>query len=742
MRYSQPYRSLVARSDCTTVRRATVLQTGSAPRALARALLASLALLITAPVPLPAQERFTIPEILAPAFPFDLVSAKAADRIAWIEYERGMRNVYTGVPPHFRPVRLTEYLEDDGTDLSELQIADDGSLMLFVRGHTPNRDGWIANPTSDPEGAERAAWAVPSTGGAPWRIAEAWDPVLAPDGKWIAYTKAGQVHRAPVDPDALAGFDPDTAGPLFIAFGENGRPVWSPDSKRIAFVSVRDDHSLIGVYDSERHTVNYMAPGVDRDMAPAWSPDGSHVAFIRRPGTPFGAPRERLPWWRRRQEPDTILPDGMKRAGFAGGHTLEIWVADARTGVGRRLWHTWPKEERFTDIRSLDWVGDHLVFRAEPGDWEGHRYAISVTSPQREPLELTPGAGMVEQVAFSADGRFLYFATNIGDIDRRHLWRMPIADGEPEQLTDGEMIETYPAVLASGRQVALLRAGPKRPQSVAVVDADGGDPRFITDLPEDFPLRAQVVPENVVITSPDGLECHAQLFLPPDLKRGERRPALIFIHGGSRRQMLLGYHYMHFYHMAYAMNQYFANKGYVALSINFRSGIGYGTAFRDVEDYGRRGNSEYQDVYAAGKYLQSRRDVDPERVGLWGLSYGGILTAQGLARNSDIFKAGVDMAGVHLYGSPEERDSTTYQSSAIAAIETWTSPVLLIHGDDDRNVDFSQTVGLVQLLRAHDVPYELIVYPDDVHDSLLFWRWLDAFNATDDFFDRRLLESP
>jgi len=741
MRYSQPHRSLVSRSDYTTVRRATVLQTGPAPRVLARALLASLALLITAPAPLAAQQRFTIPEILSPAFPFDLVSAKAADRIAWIEYERGMRNVYTAVPPHFRPVRLTEYLEDDGTDLSELQMSDDGSLLLFVRGHTPNRDGWIANPTSDPEGAERAAWAVRSTGGAPWRIAEAWDPVLAPDGKWIAYTKAGQVHRAPVDPDALAGFDPDTAGPLFIAFGENSRPVWSPDSKRIAFVSVRDDHSFIGVYDSERHKVDYMAPGVDRDMAPAWSPDGSHVAFIRRPGTPFGAPRERVPWWRRSEEPDTILPDGMKRAGFAGGHTLEIWVADARTGVGRRLWHTWPKEERFTDIRSLDWVGDHLVFRAEPGDWEGHRYAISVTSPLREPLELTPGAGMVEQVAFSADGRFLYYATNIGDIDRRHLWRVPIAGGEPEQLTEGEMIETYPAVLASGRQVALLRAGPKRPQSVALVDAGGGSPRFITDLPDDFPLRAQVVPENVVITSPDGLECHAQLFLPPDLKRGERRPALIFIHGGSRRQMLLGYHYMHFYHMAYAMSQYFANKGYVALSINFRSGIGYGTAFRDVEDYGGRGNSEYQDVYAAGKYLQSRRDVDPQRVGLWGLSYGGILTAQGLARNSDIFKAGVDMAGVHLYGSPEERDSTTYQSSAIAAIETWTSPVLLIHGDDDRNVDFSQTVGLVQLLRAHDVPYELIVYPDDVHDSLLFWRWIRAFNATDDFFDRRLLAS-
>ena len=94
-----------------------------------------------------------------------------------------------------------------------------------------------------------------------------------------------------------------------------------------------------------------------------------------------------------------------------------------------------------------------------------------------------------------------------------------------------------------------------------------------------------------------------------------------------------------------------------------------------------------------------------------------------------------------LYGGLQPRDSVMYNSSAISAIDTWTSPVLLVHGDDDRNVEFSQTVGLVQLLRAHEVPYELIVFPDDVHDSLLFYRWIETFKATDDFFDRHLLGS-
>ena len=202
--------------------------------------------------------------------------------------------------------------------------------------------------------------------------------------------------------------------------------------------------------------------------------------------------------------------------------------------------------------------------------------------------------------------------------------------------------------------------------------------------------------------------------------------------------MLLGYHYRSFYHMAYAVNQYFANRGYVVISVNYRSGIGYGRQFRNAENRGSRGNSEYQDVIAAGRYLQKRPDVDPERIALWGLSYGGLLTAQGLAHNSDVFAAGVDIAGVHLWGSSLDPESVSFQSSAIAAIGTWKSPVLLIHADDDRNVAFSQTTGLVQLLRAHDVPHELIVFPDDVHSFLIFGRWLHSFHAMEDFLQRQL----
>jgi dipeptidyl aminopeptidase/acylaminoacyl peptidase len=683
-----------------------------------------------AAAPAPAQERFSIQDVLSPGFPYTLVSAQTADRIAWIEFERGLRNVYTAVPPTFQPMRLTSYLEDDGIDLQELQISDDGEIVTFIRGHDANRAGWVANPTSDPRGGERVVWAMSTQGGNPWRVVEAEDYSLSADGRWVVYEREGQIHRAPVS----SGLDAaeDAGAPFFLAYGENGDARWSPNGTRIAFVSEREDHSYIGVYDARSPAILYLAPSVDRDSSPAWSADGAQIAFVRRPGLPFGAATE---------APDdtTKLPDGLLESKFVGGHTLEIWVADARTGEGRRVWQAPPDDGGFSDVDEIHWKADRIVFEAEPENWR-HWYSVAVNDPTAEPVELTPGEGFVEHVAFSSDGSWLYYASNTSDIDYRDLWRVPVSGGDPQQLTEGNGIETYPAVLASGEHVAVLYADHQRPQSVAVVPAGGGEARTITLLPVEYPLDEHVVPENVTLRAEDGMEFNNQLFLPPDLRPGERRPALIFIHGGSRRQMLLGYHYMHFYHMAYAMNQYWASQGYVVLSVNYRSGIGYGKAFREAEGRGRLGNTEYRDIIAAGRYLQTRDDVDPERVGLWGLSYGGILTAQGLARNSDVFASGVDIAGVHLWGDSIDPESVSYRSSSISEIENWTSPVYLIHGDDDRNVDFSQTVGLVQLLRAHDVPFELMVLPDDVHDSLLFHRWITIFETSDDFLQRTLVQ--
>jgi dipeptidyl aminopeptidase/acylaminoacyl peptidase len=218
------------------------------------------------------------------------------------------------------------------------------------------------------------------------------------------------------------------------------------------------------------------------------------------------------------------------------------------------------------------------------------------------------------------------------------------------------------------------------------------------------------------------------------------------MHGGPIRQMLPAWHYNYYYHNAYAMNQYLASRGYVVLSVNYRSGIGYGRAFREARHRGPRGASEYQDIVAAGRYLKARNDVDAKRIGLWGGSYGGYLTAMGLARDSELFAAGVDLHGVHDWSrrvgaapwATGELVKLGRESSPIASVDKWKSPVLLIHGDDDRNVAFNQTIELVRRLRERNVEFAQLVFPDDVHDFLRHENWLRAYHATTDFFDRKL----
>ena len=208
--------------------------------------------------------------------------------------------------------------------------------------------------------------------------------------------------------------------------------------------------------------------------------------------------------------------------------------------------------------------------------------------------------------------------------------------------------------------------------------------------------------------------------------------------------MLLGWHYMYYYSNAYAMNQYLAGLGYVVLSVNYRSGIGYGMEFREALNYGASGGTEYNDVQGAGLYLRGRAEVDPARIGAWGGSYGGYLVAMALARAGDLYKAGVDFHGVHDWATrvQHSRGRPDYRSPSNLrrwhSSRTWRSPVLLIHGDDDRSVQFNQTVMLAAALRRQGVELEELIIPDEGHDFLLHRSWLATYEATARFLGRWL----
>ncbi|HXI24561.1 MAG TPA: prolyl oligopeptidase family serine peptidase [Pyrinomonadaceae bacterium] len=665
-------------------------------------------------------QSFTLEQVTSSPFPSDLVVSKRGDKLAWAFDAEGKRNLWIAEAPAYAARQLTHYDKDDGGELTDLAISPSGNLIAFARGNEQgkNQAGDYANPTTDPGGTKKEVWVADTRTGRVTLIGEGESPIFNATSDTVVYIRDGKFYVTP----AIGGKERR----LFEIRGTVNSPERSPDGSQLAFVSNRGDHSFITIYDTLSNQLRFLSPSVDRDVLPRWSADGRRIAFIRlfNIQDTFSMDRERLQPW-------------------------AIFVADARTGDAKQIWRSGDQENDSYPQNVADfwhWVaGDRLLFPSEKDGWM-HLYSISAGGGAL--TALTPGDFEVENIALPPDKSFVVFSTNKSDIDRRHLWWVDVKGGAPRQITSGESIEMYPVLFDNGRRVAFLHSTARDPFMPYATNIDGSNMKPLAPqaLPRDFPSAQLVVPEQVIFKAADGTEIHGQLFKPKNAAM--KMPALVFMHGGPPRQMLLGWHYMYYYHNSYAMNQYLASRGYLVLSVNYRSGIGYGRAFRLAQHRGARGASEYQDVVAGAKYLRSRDDVDQKRIGLWGGSYGGYLTALGLARNSDIFSAGVDFHGVHDWSvnvaglrvptDTADRVRIARESSPISSVDKWKSPVLLIHGDDDRNVEFSQTVNLVRLLRKNGVYFEEIIIPDEIHDFLLHKTWVRGYHATADFFDKHL----
>jgi len=671
------------------------------------------------------QEPYTLEQVMSAPFPTELLAAPTGGKVAWVFDARGVRNIWVAEPPDYQARAVTSYTEDDGREIAELTWTQDGRAILYTRGGDFETLHEAPNPRSNPQGAEQDVWVVSLEGGPPRKLGEGHSPAVPPQGDVVAFVYKEQVWFAKLDAS-------EKPAQLIHARGKVESLRWSPDGMSLAFVSAREDHSFIGVYGTLQKDLHYLDPSVDRDAEPVWSPDGKQIGFLRLPvskeGAIFGPKRAGLPW--------------------------SIRVAEVATGAGREVWKA--REGRGSVFRGISaddqvlWTAvDRLIF---PWEGDGWTHLYSVPAGGGAATLMTPGEYEVESVALTPDRREVIFNSNQDDADRRHLWKEAAAGGRPERLTGGEGIEWSPVVTSDGREVVLLRSDARWPARPARLGPRGEIHDLAPEsMPKDFPGARLVAPQPVIITAADGLKIHGQVFLPPRGQPGDRHPAVVFFHGGSRRQMLLGWHYMQYYHNTYALNQCLASRGYIVLSVNYRSGIGYGMEFREARNYGATGASEFNDVEGAGRYLRSRPDVDPARIGLWGGSYGGYLTALGLARASDLFACGVDFHGVHDwnlefpgalraedYAKQTKWARVAFESSPLADLKTWRSPVLLIQGDDDRNVSFAQMVRLVEALRKQGVEFQQIVFPDEVHDFLTHEHWLRAYHAAVEFFDSHL----
>lgn len=679
---------------------------------------------------------FTMTQVLSYPYPTGLVSLRSGSAFAWVSDERGVRNVWVAQGPDYRARQVTHYSGDDGQEVSLLEFSHDGTSLVYVRGgdHDSNWPEAVEpDPATSPQQPQMQVWAVSLSGGAPRELGDGDAPAISPDSRRVAFVHMPEesIWQAPLDGSAKAQR-------LFFDLGKDSDLRWSPDGKSLAFVSDRGDHSFIGIYRDAGSPIEYLLPSTAKDVEPRWSPDSGRVAFVRTPGA-GGPPQSPLEW-----------------------HPIEwsIWVANVAPNTGARVWES-PNTLRgsYPDGGSdLHWAADgHLVFASDRDNWR-HLYTVSAAGG--EARLLTPGQFMVEDVAMTDDGGRLIYSANTGstagDQDRRHLYRVAVDGGAPVAITQGSDSAWSPVTMGKG-ELAFIDAGPRRPPEVMWGPAAGtrwhsagGDA-----LPAEFPTADLVIPQAVTFHAADGLAVEGQVFAAAG--GNARKPGIIFVHGGPPRQMLLTWHNMDYYSNSYAVNQYLANHGFVVLSVNYRLGIGYGHDFHYPKHWGPTGAAEYQDVVAGAKWLQHDPRVDPQRMGIWGGSYGGYLTALALARNSDIFKAGVDLHGVHdwsmfvddWFGKALDRyqmqdmaalKKIFWQSSPDSAIGTWKSPVLLIQGDDDRNVHFHQMVDLVRRLQLQHVPYQEIVIPDEIHGFLRYHSWVEADEATAAFFDKELLQ--
>lgn len=653
------------------------------------------------------------------------ISAARVPAFAWLMRQGTNSSLMFVDASGFKPVRLVARSDADGQPISDITVSPDGKFVAFQTGAAFGSSGDAFNPASLIETPKVTLWIVRTRGSVqPISIGPGSSPVFSPDGKTMLYRSGRDLWS--VD---LANIE---RKPTLRVIGGAafGRPIWTNDCKTLIFVEDRGGWAFLGQYTLGDDRVQWVVTGADRLSSPVLSPDGKSVAYLRLPG------REH-----------TISYDQTENEPFA------LETVDLATGRIRML----HKEAGRVISRLADdpegllrWADDrNIVFRSEQDGW-ARLYAIGRGGGETRALTPT-GCEVAESELTGPDT--LFVVHNCRGIDTRQLSMITVSTGQERGIASKDVVMGLAKAVGDKRYVAFTGSDAETAPLPRVLDLKTGRLVF-SQAPSDYGYAHRFTappPQLLRLKADDGGDVPAQLFLPAT---SGKHPALVYVHGGPPRQMFPAFHFGSYYANDFAMNRHLAELGYVVISINYRSGVGYGRAYREAAGRGWRGASEYSDVLGAGRWLERRGDVDPKRIGIWGGSYGGLLTAQALARNSDLFAAGVAIHGVYdwswpsptpdhqnpskLFGVGEADRPLAFRSSPLAAIDGWKSPVLLFSGDRDMNVDVRETVDLQQKLRSRGVDVRTVLVPGEAHEMIRHASWLKLWEESHRFFREKL----
>jgi dipeptidyl aminopeptidase/acylaminoacyl peptidase len=651
----------------------------------------------------------------------------------------------------------------------------DGERVAFVWNRAGVENVWLVDLSGPTPAPPRALTAFDSgdASGLFWS-ADGLKVRFAREGHLWSVGADGSTEASPLwtTPDSESGFTP------------------SPDRSQVAFTR-EGDIWVRGLADGRERRLT-ETPVLESGLA--WSPDGGRIGFVtssskRHENAPEYAGAKILYTWIERgvgdvgivaldsRETVPVMPSPEFRENglrWAGGSRVvfervhedttrrEIVAADAATGQGKVVvseldekWWSIPGPARPGALPSPD--GKWIAFVSDRDGWD-HLYLVPVEGGT--PAQITRGSFEAWRPWWSPDGRYIAFDAN--EPDRPGVRQVLVADvGEDpvnaavRKLTTGRGTNVSPEWSPDGTRLVYQHTDPQSSADLFAVRADGmGATRLTDSLPGAVDRAKLIEPELVWYAATDGERVPAYLFVPGNLDRSRRHPAIVWIHGDGHNQNYDGWHVERNYAVYYSFHQYLLQQGYVVIAPDYRGSIGYGRKWRQGV-FGDVGGKDSADATQAAAYLKTLSYVDADRIGVWGLSYGGFFTLLALVDAPKTFACGVDVAGVVDYRmyyedpwqgawtfgrlrAPEDDPEAYDVASPLSRMDRLERPLLILHGTADVNVPYLHSVRLVDDLLKRGKSFEFMLYPGEFHYFTRAHVLEDAWRRVERFFGEHL----